>query len=121
MTVAAFFFDQALLPSGWSRNVRLTVQGGVIASVEPSAVFTSNDVRAPLALPGLSNLHSHAFQRGMAGLAETRGPVGDTFWTWREVMYRFLDRLDPEMVEAITALAFAEMLEGGFTRVGEFH
>ena len=121
MTVAAFFFDQALLPSGWSRNVRLTVQGGVIASVEPSAVFTSNDVRAPLALPGLSNLHSHAFQRGMAGLAETRGPVGDTFWTWREVIYRFLDRLDPEMVEAITALAFAEMLEGGFTRVGEFH
>ena len=121
MTAADFFFDQALLPSGWTRAVRLTVRDGVIASVEPSSMFRSSDVRAAIALPGLSNLHSHAFQRGMAGLAETRGPVGDTFWTWREVMYRFLDRLDPEMVEAITALAFAEMLEGGFTRVGEFH
>jgi len=121
VTEAAFFFDQALLPSGWTRDVRLTVEGGVIAAVEPSSMLTSNAVRAAIALPGLCNLHSHAFQRGMAGLAETRGPVGDTFWTWREVMYRFLDRLDPEMVEAITAFAFAEMLEGGFTRVGEFH
>ena len=57
----------------------------------------------------------------MAGLAETRGPEGDNFWTWREVMYRFLDRLTPEEVEAIAALAYVEMLERGFTRVGEFH
>jgi formimidoylglutamate deiminase len=121
VTAADFFFDQALLPSGWTRNVRLTVQEGVISAVDAGASPRAGDVRAALALPGLCNLHSHAFQRGMAGLAETRGPVGDTFWTWREVMYRFLDRLDPEMVEAITALAFAEMLEGGFTRVGEFH
>ena len=57
----------------------------------------------------------------MAGLAEVRGPEGDNFWTWREVMYRFLDRLTPEQVEAITAQAYVEMLETGFTRVGEFH
>jgi formiminoglutamate deiminase len=57
----------------------------------------------------------------MAGLAETRGPSDDSFWTWREVMYRFLDRLTPEDVEAIAALAYSEMLEAGFTRVGEFH
>lgn len=121
MTDAGFFFDQALTPVGWTRDVRLSVRDGVIVDVQPGAATQPGDVRAALALPGLCNLHSHAFQRGMAGLAETRGPVGDTFWTWREVMYRFLDRLDPEMVEAITALAFAEMLEGGFTRVGEFH
>jgi len=79
------------------------------------------DETAAIGLPGLSNVHSHAFQRGMAGLAETAGPANDDFWTWREVMYRFLDRLDPDDVEAVAALAYAEMLEGGFTRVGEFH
>lgn len=121
MTDAGFFFDQALTPSGLVRAVRLSVSDGVITGVETGATAQPGDTKAALALPGLCNLHSHAFQRGMAGLAETRGPVGDTFWTWREVMYRFLDRLDPEMVEAITALAFAEMLEGGFTRAGEFH
>ena len=63
--------------------------------------------------PGLPNLHSHAFQRGMAGLAERAGPAEDHFWTWRETMYRFLDRLGPDDVEAITALAFTEMLERG--------
>ncbi|CAN5397783.1 formimidoylglutamate deiminase [soil metagenome] len=72
-------------------------------------------------LPGLSNLHSHAFQRGMAGLAEVRGASRDRFWTWRETMYRFVDRLSPDEVAAIAAMAFAEMLEGGFTRVAEFH
>ncbi len=57
----------------------------------------------------------------MAGLAETRGPSGDSFWTWREIMYRFVERLGPEELEAIAAMAYAEMLESGFTRVGEFH
>src|SRR5205814_43922 len=61
------------------------------------------------------------FQRGMAGLAEVRGPADDDFWTWREVMYRFLDRLTPDHVEAIAAQACVEMLQQGFTRVGEFH
>src|SRR5690606_11701310 len=70
---------------------------------------------------GLPNLHSHTFQRGMAGLAETRGPSGDSFWTWRQVMYGFLGALTPEDVEAVAAYAFLEMLEGGFTAVAEFH
>src|SRR5262249_10958271 len=76
---------------------------------------------AGIAVPGLPNLHSHAFQRGMAGLAERRGPTMDSFWTWREVMYRFLDRLTPDDVEAIAAFTYMEMLEAGFTTVGEFH
>ena len=70
---------------------------------------------AGIAVPGLPNLHCHAFQRGMAGLAEHRGPAADSFWTWREVMYRFLDRLTPDDVEAIAAFAYMEMLEAGFT------
>ena len=73
------------------------------------------------AVPGLPNLHSHTFQRAMAGLAERRGPAADSFWTWREVMYGFLERLTPEDVEAIAAQAMVEMLEGGFTHVAEFH
>ncbi len=74
-----------------------------------------------LALPGLPNLHCHTFQRAMAGLAERRGPAHDSFWTWREVMYRFLGQLSPDDVEAISAFAYMEMLERGFTAVAEFH
>src|SRR5436305_8629097 len=116
----ALSFDHALLPDGWAREVRIRTEDGRIAAVEHAPAQPGDD-RHAVAVPGLPNLHSHAFQRGMAGLAETRGPEGDNFWTWREVMYRFLDGMDPDDVEAVAALAFMEMLEGGFTRVGEFH
>jgi formiminoglutamate deiminase len=115
------WFETALLPTGWARDVRLTVGDGLIVRVETGVPPSADDERHAVAIPGLANLHSHGFQRGMAGLAETRGPEGDNFWTWREVMYRFLDRLGPDDVETITAQAYVEMLEGGFTRVGEFH
>jgi len=72
-------------------------------------------------LPGMPNLHSHAFQRAMAGLAERAGPGEDSFWTWREVMYRFLRRLTPEQVEAVAAQLYVELLKAGYTAVGEFH
>lgn len=117
----ALWFGSALLADGWADNVRLTLDGGKILRVEAGVVASPDDERHAVAIPGLSNLHSHAFQRGMAGLAERRGPQGDNFWTWREVMYRFLDRLTPDDVEAIAAQAYVEMLETGFTRVGEFH
>jgi formimidoylglutamate deiminase len=115
------FFDHALLPTGWARDVRIEVAGGTIASVAANAA-REGAVHIPgIAVPGLPNLHSHAFQRGMAGLAERRGPTADSFWTWREVMYRFLAHLTPHHVEAIAAFAYMEMLEAGFTTVGEFH
>jgi formimidoylglutamate deiminase len=115
------WFQSALTPQGWSHDVRITVRDGRIAELATDVPAQPGDERHAVAIPGLANVHSHAFQRGMAGLAETRGPEGDNFWTWREVMYRFLDRLTPEEVEAIAALAYVEMLERGFTRVGEFH
>jgi formiminoglutamate deiminase len=115
------WFETALLPEGWKDRVRITVVGGRIARIESGAEPRAGDGRHTVAIPGIANVHSHGFQRGMAGLAEIRGPAGDNFWTWREVMYRFLDRLDPDDVEAITAFAYIEMLERGFTRVGEFH
>lgn len=114
-------FDHALLPTGWEQNVGIEVEGGVIRAVHPRAAQDGFERVVGVALPGLPNLHSHTFQRGMAGLAETRGPEGDSFWTWRQVMYRFLGNLTPDDVEAIAAFAMMEMLEGGFTALAEFH
>ncbi len=114
-------FGQALLPHGWATDVRITVVGGSITEIDAGVPAQPGDDRYPIGLPGMPNLHSHAFQRGMAGLAEVRGPGSDSFWTWRETMYRFVDRIDPAGLQAIAALAYAEMLEAGFTRVGEFH
>ena len=111
----------ALLPDGWHRDVRVVFEGSRIAQVTIGASAKAGDERAALVVPGMGNLHSHAFQRGMAGLAERRGPENDSFWTWRDVMYRFVGTLTPEDFEAIAAQAYIEMLEAGFTRVGEFH
>jgi formimidoylglutamate deiminase len=120
-TMPILCFEMALLPEGWTRDVRLETVDGRITRVAAGVPPSAGDERHKIAIPGLANVHSHAFQRGMAGLAERRGPEGDDFWTWREVMYRFLDRLTPDNVRAIAALAYMEMLERGFTRVGEFH
>jgi formiminoglutamate deiminase len=119
--MASLWFESALLPGGWASNVRLTGAEGRIEHVLTGTAPGAQDERHHLALPGLGNVHSHAFQRGLAGLTERRGAEGDSFWTWRELMYRFLERVGPEELEALAALAFAEMLEAGFTQVGEFH
>ena len=117
----ALHFEHALLEHGWAENVRLVLRGSLLATIEISCAPRAGDHRGGIALPGSLNLHSHAFQRGMAGLAERRGDSPDSFWTWREVMYAFLDAIDPDDAEAIAAQAYVEMLEAGFTRVGEFH
>ncbi|MGN6270080.1 MAG: formimidoylglutamate deiminase [Sphingomonas sp.] len=114
------WFETALLPDGWADRVRVSIDRERIAAVEPDAA-PEGASQFGAALPGLGNLHSHAFQRAMAGLGEVRGAGDDSFWTWREVMYRFAGAIQPEAMEAIAAMAFVEMLESGFTRVGEFH
>ncbi|WP_375286406.1 formimidoylglutamate deiminase [Sphingomonas sp.] len=118
---AAFHAREALLPEGWASDVRIEVADGRIARIETGSDPRREDERLAILLPGMPNLHSHAFQRGMAGLAETRGRSDDDFWGWREIMYRFVGRLTPDHLHAIAALAYMEMLEAGFTRVGEFH
>src|SRR3546814_4681679 len=90
-----------------------------MSAIGTGAVAEAGDERHRVALPGLCNVHSHGFQRGMAGLSERRSRPDDNFWSWREIMYRFLDRLTPDDVAAITAQAYAEMLETGFTRSEE--
>lgn len=116
------WFAQALLPEGWARDVRIHTLDGYIVEVTQGVAAAPEDERHATGLPGLPNLHSHAFQRLMAGLAEHRlGANGDDFWTWRELMYRIALHLAPDDMAAIAAMAFVEMLESGFTRVGEFH
>ncbi|HQY43728.1 MAG TPA: amidohydrolase family protein, partial [Paracoccaceae bacterium] len=115
------FASEALLPDGWARDVRVTLAGETITAVATGSTAQAGDIRVGALVPGMANLHSHAFQRGMAGLAERRGATADSFWTWREVMYHFALTLTPEEAQAVAEMAYMEMLEAGFTRVGEFH
>lgn len=112
---------RALTPEGWKSDVRVTIDDGAIASVQTEAAAQHGDERHAIMAPAPANLHSHAFQRAMAGLAEVRGKEADTFWTWRETMYRFALTMSPEDVEAVAAQLYVEMLEAGFAGVAEFH
>ncbi|MCO6419482.1 formimidoylglutamate deiminase [Siccirubricoccus sp. KC 17139] len=118
-----FHAARALLPSGWAEDVRIAVSAaGDIAAVTPGQPAGGHPRLPGVVLPGLPNLHSHAFQRAMAGATERRGAEGqDSFWSWRETMYRFLGRLGPEEAEAIAAQLQLELLEWGFTSLAEFH
>ncbi|MFC4724961.1 formimidoylglutamate deiminase [Glycocaulis abyssi] len=113
---------EALLETGWARDVRVVLDGGRITSIEAGATPQSGDYRTGILLPAPANLHSHAFQRAMAGLTERRGAdPSDNFWTWRKAMYAFLDALTPDDVEAIAAFVQMEMLEAGYATNVEFH
>jgi formimidoylglutamate deiminase len=115
------WFESALLPQGWASQVRLSTAEGHIERVAVGVPADAGDECHAVGVPGLPNVHSHAFQRGIAGLTERRGSGEDSFWSWRELMYQFVTRIDPDEFEALSALAYAQMLEGGFTHVGEFH
>ncbi|MBO0143057.1 formimidoylglutamate deiminase [Agrobacterium sp. Ap1] len=111
----------ALLPQGWASNVRISITGGIISDIDFGVDAKATDERHSVLVPAMSNLHSHAFQRAMSGLAELRGPTDDSFWSWRVLMYRFALQMTPEQIEAVAAQLYMEMLESGFCRVGEFH
>ncbi|HVO04864.1 MAG TPA: formimidoylglutamate deiminase [Candidatus Cybelea sp.] len=120
--VPAIFAEQALLPTGWARNVAIDLApdgsiAGVRAGASPEGLQRAN---GPV-IPGMINLHSHAFQRAMAGLAEVALNPDDSFWSWRELMYRLVGRLEPDQVGAIAAYLYIDMLKGGYTSVAEFH
>jgi len=117
------FFASALLPDGWAENVLVTVdERGRIFSATPNAACPTDAERfAGAAVAGIANLHSHAHQRAIAGMGESSGEGSDSFWSWREVMYRALDRMEPEDFEAVAAQLYVETLKAGFTAVAEFH
>ena len=99
----------------------MALDRGRLIGIEAGVSARPGDERHRIGLPGMPDLHSHAFQRGMAGLTEITGATADTFWTWRDLMYRFVGRMSADDIEAVAAQAYVEMLEAGFTRVGEFH
>src|SRR5579871_569087 len=112
---------RALTPEDWKSDVRVTIDAGKIVAVEIGAEAQEDDERHAIMAPAAANLHSHAFQRAMAGLAEIRGREVDTFWTWRETMYRLALQMSPDDVEAVASQLYVEMLEAGFAAVAEFH
>ncbi len=122
--MTGIFADIGLLPDGWASDVRIVADAaGTIVTVTPGSKPGTADIRlAGVIIPGVPNLHSHAFQRGMAGHGERRSPAGqDSFWTWREAMYRHALTVSPGQAEAIAAQLYVECLEWGFTSIAEFH
>ncbi|TXH56240.1 MAG: formimidoylglutamate deiminase [Burkholderiaceae bacterium] len=115
--------DHALLPDGFARDVELAWDdAGTLRSVARGVRCEPGAARAGgLVVPGLPNLHSHAFQRAFAGLTETRGATQDSFWTWRDRMYRFAGAITPDELEAVATQLYVEMLRAGYTSVCEFH
>ncbi|WP_431274514.1 formimidoylglutamate deiminase [Variovorax ureilyticus] len=116
------FAADALLPTGWARDVLIEWDdAGKLSAVTPGVEPNGAPRAAGPVLPGMPNLHSHAFQRAFAGLTEFRGEALDSFWSWRTLMYRFAAKISPEQVEAIATWLYIEMLETGYTSVCEFH
>jgi formimidoylglutamate deiminase len=123
-----FQLETALLPQGWVRNARISVEeDGAIGRIEvpragaaPAELRPAELVRG-IVVPGMSNAHSHAFQRGMAGNTELRLSARDSFWTWRRAMYALANRITPEDLKLLATQLFVEMLKAGYTAVAEFH
>lgn len=114
-------FTSALLPSGWQKDVVVTIDAqGLIKAVESGSSDTTLAAVKGFAIPAVPNVHSHAHQRLMTGLAEVAGPGADSFWTWREVMYGFALKLSPEDLQAVAAQLYVETLKSGSTVIGEF-
>lgn len=115
----SLFAKQMLTAEGWRQDVRVDIENGVISAITPAAVGAA---QYDLLLAGMPNVHSHAFQWAMGGLTEHRSSSSnDNFWSWREVMYRFLERLTPEHIEVIARAFYIELLKSGYTAIGEFH
>jgi formimidoylglutamate deiminase len=118
----ALFAEYTWLPDGWHRNVRLEWDdAGTLTQVVTDASPEGAVHAVGPVLPGMPNLHSHAFQRAMAGLTEYRANPTDTFWSWRDLMYRFATRVAPDTLAAIARWLYIEMLKSGYTSVCEFH
>ena len=112
--------ERAWTPDGWVRDATFGGDAQGRFAADPAADAKTSPA-AKWAMPGIANLHSHAFQRAMAGLAERRGSEKDSFWSWRETMYAFAARIEPDDLQAIAAQLYVEMLHAGYTQVCEFH
>jgi formimidoylglutamate deiminase len=126
LKMPTYRLKSAYLPQGWAREVLISVSDqGLITAIgaEPAGVPAHSppaDIHG-IVVPGMSNAHSHAFQRAMAGAAEYRLSARDSFWTWRQAMYALANRVEPPELQVIATQLFIEMLKAGYTSVAEFH
>jgi formimidoylglutamate deiminase len=112
--------NSALLASGWADSVEIKIDAtGNITTISPDLPYSDGD-RVEVLIPAIPNVHSHAHQRAMAGLGERAGDTQDSFWTWRKVMYHYLERIQPDNLFHIAAQLYLEMLKAGYSCVGEF-
>jgi len=112
--------NSALLASGWADSVEIKIDAtGNISTISPDLPYSDGD-RVEVLIPAIPNVHSHAHQRAMAGLGERAGDTQDSFWTWRKVMYHYLERIQPDNLFHIAAQLYLEMLKAGYSCVGEF-
>ena len=117
-----YFFNQALLPNGWQKNVRVSIDtNGMISSIIENSQNQSTDTILDCVIPAMPNCHSHVFQRAMAGLTEYKTSENDSFWSWRDLMYQYANQIDAQQLYHIACYAYSEMLQAGFTSVCEFH
>ncbi|MDW6003530.1 formimidoylglutamate deiminase [Vibrio mangrovi] len=116
------FAERACLPTGWQHNVVLEIINGEFTRVSANAEPPGGalHMQGPV-LPTMVNVHSHAFQRVMAGMAEVSLNPDDSFWSWRDLMYKIVSRLSPQQVNIIATQLYIDMLKAGYTQVGEFH
>ncbi len=121
MSSQVYFAEQALLQQGWAQNVRIEVLDGVILRIVQNSHAQDATVLSGPTLPTLANLHSHAFQRAMAGMAEVSLKANDSFWSWRELMYRMVGQLSPDDVRIIATQLYIDLLKAGYSQVAEFN
>ncbi|MCJ8319752.1 MAG: formimidoylglutamate deiminase [Colwellia sp.] len=114
------YADKILLADGWNQDKTLTINNGIITSIDSGYLKGAEHVKGPV-IPGMINCHSHAFQRAFAGFSEQGSEGQDSFWTWRKIMYKFLAQLTCQNAEIIARQLYIEMLKMGYTRVAEFH
>ena len=117
-----YFFKKALLTDGWHENVRVKINSdGVFSTIEHDTKARHNDKELDCVIPAIPNCHSHVFQRTMAGLTEYKTSVNDSFWSWRDLMYNYANKIDAQQLYHIAKYTYTEMLQSGFTSVCEFH
>jgi len=119
--MSKLYAENILIGSQWQTDKTLSIDSeGLIVSIEPG-----KDPQASLldgsVIPGMVNCHSHAFQKAFAGYSEYRGKTQDSFWSWRDIMYRFVAKMTPEDAHSVASFVYTEMLKAGYTSVAEFH
>lgn len=121
--MTTIFAKTALIGDIWQENVLITIDEatGLITSIKKNTKASGANEILDIALPAMSNIHSHAFQRAMAGMTEYKSSINDSFWTWRELMYKFANQLSPDDVSDIASYLYLEMLKAGYSNIGEFH